>query len=290
MKIGLVDVDSKMPNLALMKISAYHKSKGDQVQFYNPMFTDWDIVYMSKIFNFTDDYKYPVNAKKIYKGGTGYNLQTKLSDEIEKQYPDYNLYADDYAIGFTTRGCIRDCEFCVVPEKEGKIKPVADIYDFWKDQEYIKLLDNNLTAHKEHFNQIINQLIEEKVKVDFSQGLDIRLITPEKAKLLSKVKLWKQIHFAWDYPEIEKQVREGIGTLKNNGVKGYKIMFYVLIGYNTTKEQDLHRVRLLDNLGVDPFVMPYDKKDRYQKNFARWVNHKAIFRTVKWENYQRGNK
>ena len=268
-----------------MKVSQYYSN--ENVEWYNPMFNDYDIVYCSKIFNFTDDYKYPIKANKVYKGGSGYSLNNKLPKEIENCKPDYNLYAENYAMGFTTRGCIRNCPFCVVPEKEGKIKPVGDIYDFWEGQDKLKLLDNNLTAHDEQFKRILNQLIDEEIKVDFSQGLDIRLITPEKAKLLSKVKLWKQIHFAFDYPEIEEQVKEGIKTLKNNGVKGYKMMFYVLIGYNTTKEQDLHRVRLLDDLGVDPFVMPYDKSENYQRNFARWVNHKAIFKSVSWENYRK---
>lgn len=289
MKVGLIDVDSKMPNLALMKISAYHKKQNDNVEWYNPMFSDWDKVYMSKIFDFTDDYMYPVKADEIMRGGTGYSLKTKLPAEIEKQCPDYNLYANsgDYALGFTTRGCIRNCPFCLVPEKEGGIKAVADIYDFWTGQDKIKLLDNNLTAHDKHYKRVLRQLIDEEVEVDFSQGLDIRLITPEKARLLSKVKLWKQIHFAFDFPGIEQKVREGIKILKENGVKAYKMMFYVLIGYNTEPEEDLYRVELLRSLGVDPFVMPYDKSDPYQKNFARWVNHKAIFKSVSWDEYRK---
>lgn len=290
MKIGLIDVDSKIPNLALMKISQYHKTKGDQVEFYNPMFK-YDKIYMSKIFNFTPDYKYVLNAEEVIKGGTGYDLKTELPDEIEHQRPDYSLYPkNEYAMGFCTRGCIRNCPFCVVPKKEGKIRAVADIYDFWEGQDKLMLLDNNLTAHREHFKKILNQLIKEKIKVDFSQGLDIRLISDEQAKLLSKVKLYKQIHFAFDDIKIEKAVRRGIKCLNDNGVKSYKLMFYVLIGFNSTPEEDLYRVELLRDLGVDPFVMPYDKSDPYQRNFARWVNHKAIFKSVKWEDYRKTNK
>ena len=147
------------------------------------------------------------------------------------------------------------------------------------------LLDNNLTALPEQFELICKQLIKEKIKVDFSQGLDIRLITPEMASLLSKVKLWKQIHFAWDDIRIEKAVRRGIEILTKNGVSKHKLMFYVLIGFNSTHEEDLYRVETLRGLGVDPFVMPYDKTNPYQKRFARWVNHKAIFKSVKWEDY-----
>ena len=286
MRIGLIDVDSKYPNLALMKLSAYHKQKGDYIEFYNP-FWEYDIVYASKVFDFTPDYPHPVRAHKFYKGGSGYDLITTLPVEIEHIYPDYELYGVDYAMGFTTRGCIRQCPFCIVPKKEGYIRAVADIYEFWNGQEKIRLLDNNLTAHHEHFIKILNQLIKEKVKVDFNQGLDIRLIDDEKAKLLAQVRLWKQIHFAWDLMGIEKAVRRGIEILKRNGVHLRKLMFYVLIGFNTTPEEDLYRVETLRGLGVDPFVMPYNKFDPYQRNFARWVNHKAIFKSVSWQEYKK---
>jgi hypothetical protein len=284
MKVRLVDVDSKIPNLALMKISAYHKAKGDDVDFYNPLFDKPDLIYASKVFDFTPDFMFYPDCE-IVKGGSGYDLKAELLAEIESQFPDYSLYRCDYAIGFTTRGCVRKCPFCIVPQKEGNIRIVGDIYDFWKGQEYLMLLDNNLTALPEHFELICKQLIKEKIKVDFSQGLDIRLITPEMASLLSKVKLLKQIHFAWDDIRIEKAVRRGIEILTKNGVSKHKLMFYVLIGFKSTPEEDLYRVETLRGLGVDPFVMPYNRNDKYQRRFARWVNHKAIFKTVKWEDY-----
>lgn len=284
MKVRLVDVDSKIPNLALMKISAYHKAKGDDVDFYNPLFDKPDLIYASKIFDFTPDFMYYPDCE-IVKGGSGYDLKAELLAEIESQFPDYSLYRCDYAIGFTTRGCVRKCPFCIVPQKEGYIRIVGDIYDFWNGQEYLMLLDNNLTAVPEHFEKILKQLIKHEIKTDFSQGLDIRLIEPEMAQLLSKVKLWKQIHFAWDDIRIEKAVRRGIEILTKNGVSKHKLMFYVLIGFKSTPEEDLYRVETLRGLGVDPFVMPYDKTNPYQKRFARWVNHKAIFKTVKWEDY-----
>lgn len=286
MKIALVDVDSKIPNLALMKISAYHKSLGDTVEFHDPLFGDKpDLIYASKVFAETQDYAYYPKSVEIIKGGSGYDLKNELPPEMERQYPDYQLYNCDYAIGFTTRGCIRKCPFCIVPKKEGSIRAVGDIYDFWRGQEYLMLLDNNLTAVPEHFEKILKQLIKHEIKTDFSQGLDIRLIEPEMAQLLSKVKLWKQIHFAWDDIRTEKAVLRGIDILTSNGVKPYKLMFYVLIGFNSTPEEDLYRVETLRGLGVDPFVMPYNKSDEYQRRFARWVNHKAIFKTVKWEDY-----
>jgi hypothetical protein len=286
MKIGLVDVDGKIPNLALMKISAWHKQKGDSVELFGPLFSDVDKIYASKVFKFTPDYDYfPSNIETV-KGGTGYDIKSVLLGEIESIFPDYSLYNSNYAQGFTTRGCVRQCPFCLVPEKEGQIKIVGDIYSFWNGQTEIMLLDNNLTAIASHFEMICKQLIKEKIKVDFNQGLDIRLITPEMAQILSKVRLWKQIHFAFDNIRLEQQLRIGVKTLIDNGVSKHKIMIYVLIGFDSTPEEDLYRVELLDGLGVSPFVMPYNKKEEYQRRFARWVNHKAIFKTVEWKNYR----
>jgi len=282
--VALVDIDSKIPNLALMKISAYHKAQGDEVEWFYPM-KQYDRVYASKIFTNTPDNLYL--PEDTIKGGTGYDLTTKLPDEIEAMCPDYSLYPNmDYALGFTSRGCIRKCPFCVAWKKEGRIKPVGDIYNFWRGQGRLKLLDNNLTALPEHFELIVKQLIKEKIKVDFSQGLDIRLITPEMAQLLSTVKLWKQIRFAFDNVKYEKAVYDGVKTLIDNGVAKHKIMFFVLIGFNSTPADDLYRVQFLSSLGVDPFVMPYNKQDPYQKASARWVNHKAIFKSVDWHEYK----
>lgn len=285
MNIGLVDVDSRIPNLALMKISAYHKALGDHVGLYAPLFDSPDLIYASKVFDYTLDYDYYPPDVPVLKGGTGYNLTETLLDEIEKQYPDYALYNCGYAMGFATRGCSRECAFCVVPRKEGYVKAVGDIYDFWRGQEYLKLLDNNLTAIPDHYEQIVKQLVKEKIKTDFSQGLDIRFMTAEMARLLSKVRLWKQIHFAWDNMDDESAVRRGIEVLVANGVSRRKIMFYVLIGFTTTEQEDLYRVEVLRGLNVSPFVMPYNKQDKYQRRFARWCNHKAIFKTVPWERY-----
>ncbi len=283
-KIRLIDVDSKIPYLALMKLSAFHKRSGDDVGFYHPLFdTNCDTVYASKIFDFTPDYNYLPDG--VIKGGFAYNNQ-KLLDDQEDVYPDYELYDCDYAIGFTSRGCPRKCPYCIVPDKEGAVKAVSDINGFWNGQKRLMLLDNNLTALPDHFELICNQLIENNIKTDFNQGLDIRLITLDMAQLLSKVRLWKQVHFAFDDIRYEKAVRRGIEILVKGGIAKHKLMFYVLIGFNSTPEEDMYRVELLRGLGIDPFVMPFNKNDRYQRRFARWANHKAIFKTVKWENYQ----
>lgn len=281
MRVGLIDIDSKIPNLALMKISAWHKAQSDQVEFHMPLW-NYDKVYASKVFNFSDTPELPEGAVT---GGTGFSLDSALPEEIEAIYPDYSLYRCDYAMGFITRGCVRKCSFCVVPQKEGKIKRVAEISQFWRGQGRIMLLDNNLTAHPDCID-ILRELRGTKARIAFSQGLDFRLMTPEIAQELSTIKLWGQIHFAWDDIRLEKTVRKGIQTLIKNGVGKHKIMVYVLIGYDSTPEEDLYRVETLRGLGVDPFIMPYKKAETYQKRFARWVNMKAVFKTVAWADYR----
>lgn len=282
MKIGLIDIDSKIPNLALMKISAFFKSWGHQAELISPLFAkQYDEVWASKVFDFTEMPNLPEDA---IIGGSGICLKTQLPFSETDIMPDYDLYNCKYAMGFTSRGCNRKCPWCIVPQKEGKWYPVADIYEFWNGQEKIRLLDNSLNTEDWWFEKILEQLIREEMKVDFSQGLDIRLLTSYDALLLSKCKLWKQIHFAWDNIHDESAVKYGIKILGKYNLE-HKSMFYVLIGYNSTPEEDLYRVETLRGLGIDPFVMPYNKFDDYQRKFARWVNHKAIFKSVKWEDY-----
>ena len=283
MKIGLCQVDGKMPNLALMKLSAWHKAQGDEVAWFSPL-EQFDRVYAAKVFDFSPDNAYlPPSA---IKGGTGYNLTTNLPPDVEAMVPDYTLYpACDYALGFTTRGCIRNCSFCVVPRKEGKLRVVGDLHDFWCGQRKAVLLDNNLTAAPiAHFREIIAQAHDLGVAVDFNQGLDIRLLTDEQAALLARVKLAKQIHFAWDNMRDEAAVRRGIERLHAH-MPLSRVMFYVLIGFDSTPAEDYYRVMELRALGVDPFVMPFVKRDPYQRAFTRWVNHKAIFKSVDWHDY-----
>ena len=283
-KIGLLDVDGKLPNLALMKLSAYHKAAGDSTEIYNPMFSAVDRLYASKVFTNTPDFNY-FPACEVVKGGSGYDLKSEIPKEAEHIYPDYDLFGCDYAMGFSTRGCIRSCSFCIVPEKEGKIRAVADISEFWRGQRRIKLLDNNLTAEPEQFRRVLNDLIKHKIKTDFSQGLDIRLIDDDKAAFLAKVSLWKQIHFAFDDVKQEQSVRRGIKILAK-AMPVSRLMFYVLVGYNSTEEEDLYRIKLLDSLGVSSFVMPYGKS-KYEKDLSRWCNRKWIFKATSWENYKR---
>ena len=288
MKVGLIDVDSKIPNLALMKISAYHKSLGDSVKIYEPLFDSktLDLVYASKVFKFSSTYQYNPECKVI-RGGSGYDLETKLPNQIETCCPDYSLYNMDYAMGFTSRGCIRNCGFCIVPQKEGRWHPVADIDQFWQGQKNLTLLDNNLTSDAVHFERIAKQLIKHKIKTDITQGLDIRLIDDDKAKLLSMIRREKdgQIPFAWDSMDIEQDVLRGIELLTKY-IKPRYLKFYVLIGWDTDPDEDLYRVEMLRSLKVDPFAMAYNKEDPYQADFARWTIHKATFKTKSWHEYK----
>jgi hypothetical protein len=276
-----------------MKLSAYYKSLGAFVGWFSPL-EQYDTVFASKVFTFTPDDDYlPHNT---IKGGTGYDgefICSELSGDMERCLPDYSLYPSfEHALGFTTRGCVRQCKFCVVPRKEGMLRIVDPELSFLDNRKSIILLDNNLTAAPfEHFKSIIEQIAGRGIRLDISQGIDIRLVSSEHARLLSKVKLlrtkggnYRRLHFAWDNVSDEGGIRQGINTLKQH-ISVNKLMCYVLIGYNTTPEEDLHRVEVLRGLSVDPFVMKYDKENPYQKRFARWVNHKAIFKSVAWKDY-----
>ena len=221
MKIGLIDVDGhNFPNLALMKLSSWHKKQGDSVEWCN-LFKHYDRVYQSKVFDdtYTPDLEYIPNADEIIKGGTGYGLNNKLPDDIEHCYPDYSLYPEltkDTAFGFLTRGCPRACAFCIVAKKEGRTSvKVANLSEFWDGQKYIKLLDPNILACKDHL-ELLNQLWESNAQVDFTQGLDIRLTNEENIKLINKIKV-KEIHFAWDNPKdnLEKYFKKYASKAKH---------------------------------------------------------------------------
>ena len=285
MRIGLCQVDGKQPNLALMKLSAWHKAQGDEVAWFAPL-EEFDRVYAAKVFDFTPDNAYlPPTA---IKGGTGYDLTTNLPPEVEAMCPDYTLYpAMDYALGFTTRGCVRRCAFCVVPRKEGALRVVGDLHTFWTGQRKVILLDNNLTgAPMEHFALILAQIRDNGLLVDFSQGLDVRLLTDDHAALLAQVRLLKRIHLAWDNMRDEVAVRCGIARMTKH-MRPDELMCYVLVGFNTSHQEDMHRINALCEMGVNPYVMPYNKQDPRQAALTRWCNRPAIRKSTPFERYSR---
>lgn len=295
MKIGLIDVDGHhYPNLALMKISAYHKSKGDSVEWVLPL-DHYDIVYQSKVFDetYSPDIDWTPNADKIIKGGTGYGLDNKLPDEIEHIYPDYSLYPDltkDTAYGFLTRGCPRGCGFCIVAGKEGRRSyKVADLSEFWSGQKKIVLCDPNILACKDH-PDLLQQLIDSKACVDFNQGLDIRLTNERNIALLNKIKV-KEIHFAWDNPKDDlKPFFEQYKRLAKHKPHGRYGTVYCLTNYGSTMDETLYRIYTLRDLGYDPYVMVYDKPNAPKeiRELQRWVNNKFIFRSCdNFEDYRR---
>lgn len=284
-KIGLIDVDGhRWPNLCLMKLSAYHKARGDIVEWHDGR-KRYDLVYMSRVFTdtYSKDYMGRIRADEIVKGGTGYDLKNKLPYEVEHTFPDYKLYPQftGTAYGFLSRGCPRDCGFCIVGEKEGrKTVPVADLSEFWSGEKEIKLLDANLFACQD-WERLLMQLAASGAYVDFTQGLDIRLATPDKVALLNQVKI-KMLHFAWDDPNVDltPHFREFAKqtTVKNSR----KRRVYILTNFGSTHEQDLYRINTLRDLSYDPYVMIYEKPTAppITRKLQRWVNNKWFFYAV----------
>ena len=308
MRIGFIDCDNKnsknpFPNLALMKISAFHKKQGDTTEWYEPLKClengEYDKVYVSKVFSFTDNYEYPIYSKEIEYGGSGFAItvvngkeiydKTKdkpLPYEIEHIYPDYSLYGiKDTAYGFLTRGCPRGCDFCHVKYMQGlKSHRVAYLNEFWNGQKNICLLDPNISACME-WKEVFNELIESKANVNFSQGLDIRLMTEEKINLLQQIKT-NGVHFAWDRYEDKNIVYPKLLQLSQiTKWNRRKIIVYILVGDKERRvtEQDLERIMLLRPFAY-PYVMIYDKeslpKGHELKKLQRWVNNRFIWEST----------
>ena len=294
MRIGLIDVDGHhYPNLALMKLSAWHKARGDTVEWWWG-WGQYDRVYMSKVFDetYTPDIPEPLNAAEIIKGGTGYGLDNRLPNKIEHIYPDYSLYPEltkDTAYGFLTRGCPRGCPFCIVAGKEGRRSvKVSDLSEWWRGQKNIVLMDPNILACPDHM-ELLEQLADSGAWVDINQGADARLLTEDNIAALNQVKL-KMIHFAWDMMEQSGAVLRGLGLYAKYGeLDERKCRVYVLTNYNTTMEENLYRVYKLREMKFDPYVMIYDKPHAPKdiKRLQRWCNNKFIWRSCeKFEDYR----
>ena len=312
MKIGLIDCDyrngNRFPNLALMKISAWHKTGGDSVEWYIPFSNRYDIVYVSKVFSFTPDYDLAINADMVVRGGTGYQIKLidgkecfikngskSLYTNMEHIYPDYNLYptlCKDTAYGFLTRGCPRGCDFCHVAAKEGRIsRKVADLSEFWHGQKNIVLMDPNILACKDR-KELLQQLIDSRACIDFNQGLDARMLDQEICDLLSGIKI-KNVHFAWDRYQDGGIILPKLKMFADCKFAGknpdHHAIIYTLVNFDTTFEQDLERIYTLRDMGYWAYVMIYDKEhcDRKYLDLSRWVNNRFVFARVKrFEDYK----
>lgn len=287
MRIGLVDVDGhNFPNLCLMKLSAWHKAKGDEVEFAIPLM-QYNRIYMARVFDdiYTHDDLTAYQCDEIIKGGTGYGLENTLPNEIEQMFPDYSLYGiTDTAYGFLTRGCPRHCPFCIVGDKEGLVsRKVANLSQFWNGQKNIKLLDPNILASADHMD-LLEQLANSKALVDFTQGLDARMLTDENIDVLKRIRI-KRIHFAWDNPK-DKTVPKALEMFSEKyglNPKANKVVVYLLTNYWSTHQQDLERVQWLREHFFVPYVMIYNKPSapRETRLLQRWVNNKIVFNKVK---------
>lgn len=290
MKIGLIDVDghSGFPNLALMKISAWHKQQGDDVEWWIGL-KKYDRVYMSKVFTFSPDIDAVIQAEEIVRGGTGYKDYRNLPPEIELTFPDYSIYPDcKHAIGFLTRGCIRSCPWCIVPKKEGYIRPALTWQEIKRpDSRKIVFLDNNVLAC-DHGIEQIEEMGNESVWVDFNQGLDARLITPEIARLLSRLKWIRFVRLSCDTEQMLPVIEQATSYLREAGVAPSRFWSYMLIK-DDLKEAE-RRALKLESMGITPFAQPYRdysgmEPDEASKDFARWVNNRAVFKTCRFGDY-----
>lgn len=277
-----------------MKLAAWHKAQGDQVYLHRNCSPDR--VYIGCIF--TKNRSKTLGIAKMFPqsevivGGSGVNYE-KLPDRAEHSCPDYDLFGINYSMGYTSRGCIRKCSWCLVPKMYGSIREHAHLDEFLRHDK-VRLLDDNFLASPK-WAEKLKDLAQRKTKVCFTQGLDIRLVDREAAQLLSRVQYRenrfqrRRLYFSWDLPEIENSVMQGIDTLEKAGIPPKYLMFYVLVGFNTSYEQDLHRVLALADRGCLPYIMPYNhRKDSYYPHLQRWTNRR-MYEFIPWEKYDYGN-
>lgn len=315
MRIGLIDIDGHAkkkkwgatvyPNLALCKIASYHKSNGDTVEWAIP-FIHYDIIYKSKVFNFTPDDLTIYDADKIIKGGTGYDIESRLPDEIDRLQPDYSIYPHipkDTAYGFLTRGCPNKCAWCVVPRKEGKIKPYMDIDEIAiEGRNKIVLMDNNILAAGDYAKQQLQKIIDRGYRVDFNQALDARLVNDEFARLLAQVKwIHGRIRFGCDTHAQIAECERAISMINGNGYRG-EYFLYTMIGGKSDFKESFERVHYwwvrnheccekhLPNIYpyAQPYRDPYNSRytpPMWQLDMARWVNKHQIFQITDFKDF-----
>jgi hypothetical protein len=287
-KIGLIDVDGhNFPNLALMKISAFHKRKGDIVEWVN-YFERYDKVYASKVFTFTPDVTTVIQAGEVVKGGTGYDASIVLPSDIENMQPDYSTYPNTTcAYGFLTRGCIRCCPWCIVPQKEGTIRDSGDIEEILQGRNAAILMDNNILA-SEHGIKQLKKIAEIGCRVDFNQGLDARLVTEEVAEILSKIRWIQYIRFAFDSASQFVPLIKALTLLNRNGVSNHKIFVYVLL---RDFADSYKRITACKTIKVIPFAQPYrdftpnQHIPKWQQDMAHWCNRKELFKSIDFRDF-----
>lgn len=298
MLVGLHDAEmehfgkgtNKFPNYALMKISAYHKARGDEVEWWEPIRNPlYDVVYSSKVFDFTPENPYLPDC--TIRGGTGYGLYDELPQEIDDMFPDYSIYPEcDYAIGFLTRGCIRNCRWCVVPKKEGKIRP----YRTWRDvvrrdTDKLTLMDNNILACDYGIRQL-RELSETDYRIDLNQGMDARLVDEDIADILARINWIKHIRFSCDKTSQIAHVQRVVRWLTERGVKESYIFVYMLITSDIS--DDLKRIYSLRECGN---IMIYGQAEKnptqgimpehWQNVMAQKYLYQGSWRKVDWADY-----
>ena len=290
MRIGLIDVDGhNFPNVALMKLASYHRSIGDTAEMAVPLFGEYDRIYASKIFTFTPDFnEYEYNTKEIIRGGTGYDVKSHLPEEIDRHRGlAYDLYPQHpFSVQFYSRGCIRRCPFCLVHDKEGHIHPVEPM-EWNPNAQWIEVLDNNFFANPK-WREAVEDLRRQNLPVKL-HGVDVRIMDEEQAAALNSLRMKGYIHIAWDLPQLDltPQLESMVKY-----IKPYKIACYVLVGFNSTIQQDLHRLDVLKRLGILPFVQPYRdfenhrQATQYEKDLARWANRAWLFKSMDFADYE----
>ncbi|MBU2639083.1 MAG: radical SAM protein [Nanoarchaeota archaeon] len=306
-RIGLVDVDSTIPNLALMKISSHFKKKGFKRDLIKLNYSGYehhkrekvtidgskyDKIFISSIYPLNKELVSVKGCRKVYRGGTGYNIYRKIPLEIEKLSPDYKLYrGNKYSIGYLTRGCNNNCKYCFVPEKEGKLKEHSPLKEFYNPKlPKIMLLDNNFLACKNCI-KLLKELKKTNKKVTFKQGLDFRLLTEEKAKILSELDYDGEYIFAFDRPKDKLIIKRNLKIWRKYA-GDWKTKFYVLVGFDTTLKEDLERVSFLKRNKCLPYVMRhsncYSSKNKpFYTDLAAWCNQPGLFKNLSFKEFLR---
>lgn len=316
MEIGLVDIDGHAkkkkwgatiyPNIALCKIARWHKQQGDDVEWAFP-FKHYDKIYMSKVFNFSPDDRIAYDAEEIIKGGTGYDITSRLPDEIDRLQPDYSIYPHipkDTAYGFLTRGCTNHCPWCVVPRKEGYIKPYMDVDEIAiEGRKKLVLMDNNILAAGDYAKAQLQKVIDRGYRVDFNQALDARLVTDEFARLLAKIR-WidRRIRFGCDTHGQIAECERAIELINGYGYKGEYFLYTMIGGKSDFKESyerthywwlRNHECREKHLPNIYPYSQPYRDPDNpnhiipeWQKDMARWCNKHHIFQITDFKNFE----